>query len=528
MRRGVRRPAAHHEDVGVSGRGSPALGSERRRSGGCRGGALLRRSVSLHRTHPRGHEGRCWPPPEPFRLHGTDHEHEPLLTWATGAMTSARVHLCPEGCSREAEGPGLLHCSDLRIIKSLEELVRVPWRDVLLEGRPKAEDELAGLRSRMDAVGGPSPGAAAAAAEIEEKEAKEKEDKEKKKAKKKKKKKRKRSRIRRGQRAESQREGDQVKEKKEGGGERALAAHPVQRAVHPPWNSRRSPQEVLFRGSGMDPLMSRPEEAATPSSAHGPTISPQEGREQIGVVGRRGALALREGRSDLRRVPENQRDRLTVSRCFDIASNRTDARVAGTGSGARSSAGGPLEPHFTQILQTNAIPQNVRSDVQGSSDALYDRRSIIEGHDARDDGHPDSEIEVVRGETLRNSSTRSSPISQSLLPHSPFPDSERRAGLCPRMSTPLGRASTPGGALPSSTLGEMHGGRGGNGTSSTSAPSGSNPRFVVLRAENRAPARSVVCLFNWAPVTSSFNSMPRPGFLPRSPRAAAVLSVLRP
>ena len=171
------------------------------------------------------------------RLHGTD--HEALLTWATGAMTAARVHLCPEGCSREAEGPGLIHCSDLRTIKSLEELVGVPWRDVLLEGRTKPDDELAGLRSRMEAVGGPGPAATAAAAEIEVKEAKEKEEKEKKKEKKKKRRSGSEA-ILRGPRAESQRGGDRGREKRRRG--KALAVHPAPRAVQQRSNSRRSPR----------------------------------------------------------------------------------------------------------------------------------------------------------------------------------------------------------------------------------------------------------------------------------------------
>ena len=183
-----------------------------------------------------------------IKLHGTD--HEPLLTWATGATTPARVHLCPEGCSRAAEGPGLLHCSDLRSIRSLEELVGVPWRDVLLEGRTKGEDELAGLRSRMDAVGGPGPVVAAAVAEIEEKAKKSKEGKEKKRSKKKKKKKRKRSRTPRSASEESKK-GKERKKKKEAG------KSPVSSSSSTSSSStvefKEVGQEVLFRGSGMDP-----------------------------------------------------------------------------------------------------------------------------------------------------------------------------------------------------------------------------------------------------------------------------------
>ena len=183
-----------------------------------------------------------------IKLHGTD--HEPLLTWATGATTPARVHLCPEGCARAAEGPGLLHCSDLRSIRSLEELVGVPWRDVLLEGRAKGDDELAALRSRMEGVGGPGPGATAAVAEIEEKEKKAKEEKEKKKSKKKKKRKRRRSRSPRSGSEESKK-GKEKKKKKESGKSPADSSSSTSSSSTVEF--KEVPQEVLFRGSGMDP-----------------------------------------------------------------------------------------------------------------------------------------------------------------------------------------------------------------------------------------------------------------------------------
>ena len=160
-RRGILRPAAHREDAEVRGEDTltwdPSVGDLVIAEGAHYFGAPCRFTGRILEDS-RDAAGRRLA----IRLHGAD--HEPLLTWATGATAPARVHLCPQG---------LLHCNDLRTIKSLEELVGVPWRDVLLEGRPKGEDELAGLRSRMDGIGGPSPGAVAAAAEIDEKEKKE-------------------------------------------------------------------------------------------------------------------------------------------------------------------------------------------------------------------------------------------------------------------------------------------------------------------------------------------------------------------
>ena len=174
--------------------------------------------------------------------------------WATGATTPACVHLCPEGCSREAEGPGLLHCSELRSVKTLEELVGVPWRDVLLEGRPKGEDELAGLRSKMDGIGGPSPGAVAAAAEIEEKEKKERAEKEKKRGKKKKKKKRKRGRSSRSKSEASKKEKAKkrrTKRRKDTGKSPGSSSSSTSSSSSIEFKA--VTQEVMFRGSGMDP-----------------------------------------------------------------------------------------------------------------------------------------------------------------------------------------------------------------------------------------------------------------------------------
>ena len=162
------------------------------------------------------------------------------------------------------------------------------------------------------------------------------------------------------------------------------------------------PTRSVIPGVGSGPACSHQEKAAATSSTPGQTIPPPEGREQIWVVGGRGRLGP-EGGSDLRRIPENQRDRPTVSRCLDVTSDRTDARASGTGGGARSAAGGPLEPHLTQILQTNIIPQDVGANVQGSPDVVDNRRSIIEGHDPGRDGHSHTEIEVARSAGLRPS-----------------------------------------------------------------------------------------------------------------------------
>ena len=246
-RRGVLRPAAHHEDVGAAGEGAlawdPSVGDLVIAEGAHYYGAACRFTGRILKDS-RDAAGRHLA----IRLHGTD--HEPLLTWATGASAPARVHLCPEGCSRESEGPGLLHCNDLRSIKSLEELVGVPWRDVLLEGRPKAEDELAGLRSRMDGIGGPSPGAVAAVAEIEEKEKKEKAEKEKKKSKKKKKKKRKRGRSSRS-RSEGSKKEKERKKKADGG--RSPVSSSSTTSSSSTVEFKAVSQEELFRGSGLDP-----------------------------------------------------------------------------------------------------------------------------------------------------------------------------------------------------------------------------------------------------------------------------------
>ena len=246
-RRGILRPAAHHEDVGAPGEETlawdPSVGDLVMAEGAHYFGAPCRFTGRILEDS-RDAAGRHLA----IRLHGTD--HEPLLTWATGTSVPARVHLCPEGCSREAEGPGLLHCNDLRSIKSLEELVGVPWRDVLLEGRPKAEDELAGLRSRMDGIGGPSPGAVAAAAEIEEKEKKEKAEKEKKKSKKKKKKKRRRGRSSKSRSEASKKEKDKRRKKDTG---KSPGSSSSSTSSSSTVEFKAVTQEVLFRGSGMDP-----------------------------------------------------------------------------------------------------------------------------------------------------------------------------------------------------------------------------------------------------------------------------------
>ena len=246
-RRGILRPAAHRDEVEVGAEGTlswdPSVGDLVIAEGAHYYGVQCRFTGRIVED-TRDASGRHLA----VRLHGTD--HEPLLTWATGATTPARVHLCPEGCSREAEGPGLLHCSDLRSVKTLEELVGVPWRDVLLEGRNKGDDELSGLRSKMEGIGGPSPGAVAAAAEIAEKEDREKADKEKKKAKKKKKKKRKRGRSSRSKSEGSKKEKVR-KRKKESGKSPASSSSSTSSSSSIEFKA--VTQEVMFRGSGMDP-----------------------------------------------------------------------------------------------------------------------------------------------------------------------------------------------------------------------------------------------------------------------------------
>ena len=76
------------------------------------------------------------------------------------------------------------------------------------------------------------------------------------------------------------------------------------------------------------------------------------------------------------------------------------AASSGSGVGPGSATGWTLERNITQILQTNSLPQNVRSDVQRSPDAFDNRRSIIEGHGAGGTRHPDSAAEVAQASGL--------------------------------------------------------------------------------------------------------------------------------
>ena len=123
-------------------------------------------------------------------------------------------------------GTGVLHCLSYRGLRSLEEIRDLPWRDVLVNAGRKEEDELAGLRGRMEGMAAPAvvdPGAGGkAGGEAQEVEVKEKE----KKKKVKKKKKRARSPSSSSQSSSTSSE---VKYK----------------AVE---------QKVMFGGSGLDPL----------------------------------------------------------------------------------------------------------------------------------------------------------------------------------------------------------------------------------------------------------------------------------
>ena len=122
------------------------------------------------------------------KLFGTD--LEALLTWAASGTTGyARVHICTPDCGQDSEGPGLLHCKKHRGIRTLEEIRDLLWRDVLVSAGRREEDELAGLRGRMEdlpAPAGADPGAEDRPKE-EDREVQDKEKKKKKKSKKKKK-----------------------------------------------------------------------------------------------------------------------------------------------------------------------------------------------------------------------------------------------------------------------------------------------------------------------------------------------------
>ena len=150
------------------------------------------------------------------RLYGTNAEN--LLTWAS-------AHICPAECGQESVGPRLLHCAKHRGLRSLEEIRDLPWRDVLLSAGRQEEDELAGLRGRVDKIATPAvadPGAG----EKDEKEAQKEPEKEKKKKKKEKKKKK---RARSSSSSASSSTSSGVRHK----------------AVQ---------QKVMFGGSGLDPL----------------------------------------------------------------------------------------------------------------------------------------------------------------------------------------------------------------------------------------------------------------------------------
>ena len=384
-RRGALRPAAHHEEVGAAGDEAlpwdPKVGDLVIADGAHYFGAPCRFTGRILEDS-RDAAGRHLA----IRLHGTD--HEPLLTWASGASVPARVHLCPEGCSREAEGPGLLHCHDIRSIRSLEELAGVPWRDVLLEGKPRAEDELAGLRSRMDGIGGPSPGAVAAAAEIEEKEKKERSEKEKKKSKKKKKKKRKRGRS-----SKSRSEASKKEKEKNRRGEKPCQFEQLDKQfIHS--RVQGSATRGAVPGVRLGSKHPDSQEATPTSSTIGQALTPPQGGQQVGIFRRPGRVGP-EGGSGVRRISENQRDRIAVPRRSLCTSHRSDAGSLSAGARPRSTSRRSMERDISQILQTNIIPQDVRADVQRSPNALDNRRSIVEGHGAGGTRHPDPAAEVA-------------------------------------------------------------------------------------------------------------------------------------
>lgn len=91
-----------------------------------------------------------------IKLTGTDLES--LLTWATGSRQLARVHMCHAECSQDTVGPGILHCQEARAIGGLHEVADLPWRDVLISAGERGDDELAGLRGRMEELPNPAAG----------------------------------------------------------------------------------------------------------------------------------------------------------------------------------------------------------------------------------------------------------------------------------------------------------------------------------------------------------------------------------
>ena len=268
------------------GRGSPALGSKRRRSGDRRGGALLRRSVSLHRTHPRRHEGRCWPPPghsaswHRSRTRTSVDMGDRCHDFRSRSFVPRRM---PEG-SRRARSPTLQRPPHHQVSRGASQS---PLARRVVRGAPQGRGRTGRVEEQNGCSRGSKPwGSSSGGGDRREREKgkggqREKEGKEKEEEEAKEK-----SHAAVKERRVKER---QVKEKKEGGGEK-------------PWQLIQFNEQFIHRGVqggptggavpgiGNGPPHSRPEETATPSSTHGPTISPQEGREQIGVVGRRGGL----------------------------------------------------------------------------------------------------------------------------------------------------------------------------------------------------------------------------------------------
>ena len=157
--------------------------------------------------------------------------------------------------SQEAVGPGLIHCKKYRVIGSLEDLDGVPWRDVLVGASPRDGDELAGLRSRMEALPGVAGGDGGATGSKGEKEDAKKKDKTKKK-----KKKHQRSRKRSGSRDSKKRKRSRSsRSRRSGGGKEKKSAGDIGVRSPARSSSSSSTHELIHRvHSG------RPEEDVRP------------------------------------------------------------------------------------------------------------------------------------------------------------------------------------------------------------------------------------------------------------------------
>ena len=377
-----------------SGRRHPDLGPERGRFGDSRGGALPRSSLSLYRPHPRRLEGRCGTSP--------------------GDSASWHRSRTPTDVGHRCNSPGPRTPLPRRVFEGSRRtrstaLQRPPHHQVLRgasrsplarrfvvgstqrggrAGRLENEDgwhrgckPWSSCSSRRDRRGG-EKGERREREEERKKEEKEKEEE--------------RPVVPVQRRGMKEGKGQ---EKKEGYGEKPCQLIQLnEQFIHR--RVQGSDAGGVVPGVRDGPTRPDQEEATSSSPTLSSAIAAQKGGEQIGVLGRRGRVGP-EGRSSFWRASANQRDRLAVPGRSQCPSNRTDARVAGSGVGAGSTTRWSLERNITQILQTNALPQNVRTDVQGSPDAFNNRRSIIEGHGAGGTRHPDPAIEVVGSAGLR-------------------------------------------------------------------------------------------------------------------------------